>query len=311
MCAGTSGSFTISASGGTPPYTGIGDFVLPSGASKSYVVADNNGCTSIVNVLMPNSGNTTSIVITESITEIDFEILLFGAINLQVTGGTESYTYQWSNGAVTKDIHDLKDGGTYTVTVTDSNGCSAIKAFTLAIPNYLPVANAGADQVVYEGVTVTLDGSGSTDANQDKLSYIWTAPTGILLSNPTSNKPSFLAPEVKRDTIITIALMVNDGQVNSSPAIVKVAIQNVIKVGNATPMELSSIKIYPNPTTGILRIEGLPANQRNKISLFAIDGRLIKKKSSSLANEMIDISTNVVGSYILLINNQTFKINKE
>lgn len=380
LCAGNSGSLTIYAIGGTPPYQGVGDFVIPSGAYRSFIVSDKNGCTvsmafsmpdppkivatavvnppnycnengtieisgtggtgalkgtgtfvvqagksyifkitdangcssNIISGVMPNTDNTKiPIVIAETVIEIDFQKQQLGAIDLQVTGGTESYTYQWSNGAITRDIHDLQNGGTYTVTVTDSNGCMKTKSVALAMPNYLPIAKAGADQIVYEGVTVTLDGSGSSDANQDNLTYIWTAPKGILLSNSTSSKPSFLAPEVKRDTIISITLVVNDGKVSSSPATVKIAIQNVIKVGNATPLELSSIKIYPNPTAGILKIEGLPANQRNKISLFTIDGRLIKKKSSNSENESIDICKNPSGFYILHINNQSFKIVKE
>ena len=379
LCTGTSGSFTISATGGTPPYTGVGDFVLPSGASRTYLMSDKNGCTvalsvsmpdppkitatavinppnycnengtiviaaaggtgtltgvgtflvqagksysfkvtdsngcssNIISGVMPNPDNTKiPMTITESITEIDFGLQRMGAINLQVAGGTESYTYQWSNGAVTKDIHDLKEGGTYSVTVTDSNGCTKSKSITLAFPNYLPIANAGIDQIVYEGVTVTLDGSGSTDANQDKLSYIWTVPSGILLSNSTSSKPSFLAPEVKRDSIITITLVVNDGKVNSAPVTVKVAIQNVIKVG-ITTLESSAMKIYPNPTKGVLRIEGLSASQRNKIALFTADGKLIRKKTSNSESVIIDISYETPGVYLLVVNNKPYKILKE
>ena len=294
----TNGTFSYEVVSG---YSGPDAFV--------YEIADKFGQTATATVTI-NVENTISIVITESITQIDFGIPRMGAIDLQVAGGTESYTYQWNNGAVTKDIHNLQEGGTYTVTVTNSNGCSKIKSFTLAIPNYLPVAKAGADQIVYEGVTVTLDGSGSTDANQDQLSYIWAVPVGVLLSNSTSSKPSFLAPEVKRDTIITITLVVNDGKANSLPASVKVAIQNVIKVGN-TQLESSLLNIYPNPTTGILRIEGLSVNKRNKITLFTADGRLIKKKSSNSTNDLIDIGDKPSGLYILHINNQIFKIVKE
>lgn len=259
---------------------------------------------------MPNPDNTKiPITIIETITEIDFGLNRMGAVDLHVTGGTESYTYQWSNGSITKDIHNLKEGGTYTVTVTDSNGCSKTKAFNLAFPNYLPIANAGNDQIVYEGVTVTLDGSGSSDANQDKLSYIWTTPTGILLSNSTSSKPSFLAPEVKRDTILTFTLVVNDGSVNSAPATVKVAIQNVIKVGIKT-FASSATKIYPNPTSGIILIEGL-SNHINKIDVLTADGKLILKKTYNSESVTIDISKEVPGLYLLIINDQLHKIFKK
>ncbi|HCQ29412.1 MAG TPA: hypothetical protein DIU39_03935, partial [Flavobacteriales bacterium] len=53
-----------------------------------------------------------------------------GAIDLSVSGGTAPFTYSWSNGATTQNISGLSNG-TYTVTVTDVNGCSATKTFTI------------------------------------------------------------------------------------------------------------------------------------------------------------------------------------
>jgi len=55
-----------------------------------------------------------------------------GSIDLSVTGGSGSYTYLWSNGATTQDISGLS-AGTYSVVVTESNGCSV--GGTLVIPS--------------------------------------------------------------------------------------------------------------------------------------------------------------------------------
>lgn len=46
-----------------------------------------------------------------------------GAIDITVTGGTGDYTYIWTGGAMTEDLEDLTPG-TYTVVVSDANGCS-------------------------------------------------------------------------------------------------------------------------------------------------------------------------------------------
>ena len=45
-----------------------------------------------------------------------------GAIDLELTGGIGPFTFAWSNGETTEDVNDLP-AGTYTVEVTDSNGC--------------------------------------------------------------------------------------------------------------------------------------------------------------------------------------------
>ena len=59
-----------------------------------------------------------------------------------------------------------------------------------------PVANAGLDQTVVSGATVTLDGSGSTPAKSTTFSYDWTSTTGHknILSNAIAVQPTFTAP---------------------------------------------------------------------------------------------------------------------
>ncbi len=51
----------------------------------------------------------------------------------------------------------------------------------LTIENIAPVARAGADQSIYAGQLVTLNGSGSSDTNGDSLSYGWTQTGGRLV----------------------------------------------------------------------------------------------------------------------------------
>ena len=53
-----------------------------------------------------------------------------GSIDIDVTGGTGSYGYSWSNGSTAQDISGLTSG-TYTVDVIDGNGCAATASFTL------------------------------------------------------------------------------------------------------------------------------------------------------------------------------------
>ena len=64
----------------------------------------------------------------------DCEIVESGSIDLQVSGGTAPYTFEWNNGAVTEDLTNIPPGN-YAVTVTDFNGCSAIDEFIVTRPS--------------------------------------------------------------------------------------------------------------------------------------------------------------------------------
>ena len=95
--------------------------------------------------------------------------------------------------------------------------------------NKVPVSNAGSNQIMNEGAIATLDGSASSDPDNNKLTYLWTAPAGITLSSVSDVKPTFLAPEVKTDQIFTFSLVVNDGIVNSTTAQVLITVKQVNK----------------------------------------------------------------------------------
>ena len=53
-----------------------------------------------------------------------------GSIHIVVSGGTEPYNFEWSNGQTSEDISNIP-GGTYIVTITDKNSCSLTKQFTV------------------------------------------------------------------------------------------------------------------------------------------------------------------------------------
>lgn len=87
-----------------------------------------------------------------------------GAVNLTISGGSAPYTILWSNGATTEDLSALVEG-TYTVTVTDINGCIANTSFTFTQPAQLTGNVSSKTNVLCFGSSsgsITIAGSGGT-----------------------------------------------------------------------------------------------------------------------------------------------------
>ena len=87
-----------------------------------------------------------------------------------------------------------------------------------------PVADAGTDQTVKSGVLVTLDGSNSSDpGGHPPLTYGWVQTGGIPveLSDDTISQPTFTAPDVSEQNILTFTLTVTNsiGQVSPPDAV--------------------------------------------------------------------------------------------
>jgi hypothetical protein len=100
-------------------------------------------------------------------------------------------------------------------------------------PNRTPVSSAGADQSVFKAAAVTLDGSASSDADGNALSYRWTQTSGpaVSLSSGTTARPTFNAPATSGT--LMFSLIVNDGRADSTADIVQVTVANRVPSASA------------------------------------------------------------------------------
>ncbi len=129
------------------------------------------------------------------------------------------------------------DGDKMFVAGTDGNDVNEYalsSAFDITVTgqaNQAPDADAGPDQVVSEGEQVTLDGTGSSDPDNDTLSYSWARTGGlpVILNGPTTASPTFTAPDVETSGgSVTLTLTVDDSNGGTDTDTVTITVNNVV-----------------------------------------------------------------------------------
>jgi len=128
---------------------------------------------------------------------------------------------------------------TFVLSIIDNAGGNATDTVVVTVQNVnqLPTANAGVDQTVNEGVTVNLDGTASSDIDGSITAYNWvqTAGPAVVINGGNTAMPSFTAPQVTTDTVLTFELTVTDNDGANAIDTVMVTVQNVnqLPVANA------------------------------------------------------------------------------
>lgn len=219
-------------------------------------------------------------------------VTLSGIASSDVDGDQLSYRWSMSsvpagssavldstNTAVTKFTADVD--GVYVAQLIVNDGKLDSVADTVSVTastsNSAPVANAGADQNVKVGNIVYLDGSGSTDADNDGLSYNWSfvsKPNGSSadFDDNTASNPSFTA-DIEGAYVIN--LVVNDGLEDSAVDTVKVdAIQPRVRLYKAPDFwggSYSEVK-FPYSNSGVVNanVSGIPAPTTYSLGKFKL-----------------------------------------
>jgi len=226
ICYGQSnGQATVNPSGGTGPYTYQWN-TIPAKTTKTVlglkagaytvIVTDAFGCScaSLVTI-----GQPPQLLALASATNVSCNGGSDGAIAVTVTGGTPSYTYNWSNGATSKDISNLS-AGTYQLTITDNKGCIAIINVVLIQPAQLSCSTGSSNVSCNNGtngsVFVVVSG-GSTP-----YSYLW-SNGGINANNNGLSAGTYTVTvtDSKGCTTTCSATVTQPTQLNCSVAVLK------------------------------------------------------------------------------------------
>ncbi len=139
------GGATASATGGTMPYTynwsnaaTTASITGAAAGTYSVTITDLNGCTDSASVTITEP----AVLVSASIVDSNVSCNTFsdGGATASATGGTMPYTYNWSNSAITASITGVV-AGTYSVTITDQNGCTDSSSITITEPAVLVSAS--------------------------------------------------------------------------------------------------------------------------------------------------------------------------
>jgi len=228
--------------------------------------------------------------------------------------GIGSLTYSWAiQSAPAGSTATLSNGnnviatlvpdviGTYVVALTVSNGFQYdTNSVTITTTDAPPTAKPGPGQTVSVNSIVHLDGTKSTDANGQPLSYSWsfvTIPNGsaAFLSNPRSPIPTFTA-DVSGSWIV--GLVVNDGTLNSSQATVTITTGNTppVAVATATPQTVNLNGLVQLDGSRSTDVDGNPLTYAWSLNTTQAPGSLATLSAANIVNPTFTVD--VPGTYV-------------
>jgi PKD repeat protein len=207
----------------------------------------------------------TQIFTSTSVTNVSVNGGSNGAINLSVSGGTPGYTFNWSNGAWTEDINNLQ-AGTYTVTVTDVNGCASVFSATVTQPAPCVAPDAQFNLPVSGGLS-NLQFTNTTVIGTAPLTYEWWFGDGGFSTdfNPTHT--------YAQSGVYTVTLRVTNACGQQDIIWKTLTVLNGPTPAQEPGNDEFNITVGPNPTTDKVFVK---ATGEYEVLLVAADGKIVR-----------------------------------
>uniref|UniRef100_UPI0025D4D18C T9SS type A sorting domain-containing protein n=1 Tax=uncultured Chryseobacterium sp. TaxID=259322 RepID=UPI0025D4D18C len=304
-CNGASnGAINLTPAGGTAPYTfnwdsGITTEDRTGLAAGTYtvIITDANGCTATVNATVTQP---TVLSASTSQTNIACNGGSTGTATISVAGGTAPYTYSWSPSGGTGATASGLSAGTYTVNVTDANGCTLTRTFTITQSAPVAAPTGAASQSFAPGSTLS-----ALVVNGQNIKWYASAANAqnhvnsLPIGTPLVNNTTYYATQTQ-------------GSCESTSYLAVLAINSTLGVIDGTKSE-SQLQIYPNPVRDILNISGQQVLA--KAVIIAADGRKVMEKKLEKNERSIDVNALPQGMYLIQVftgnSVQTFKFIKK
>jgi outer membrane protein OmpA-like peptidoglycan-associated protein len=220
MCYGDrKGVVKLSVSGGVQPYTyswsngavtkDIAD--LPAG-NYSVTVTDAKGCFKTANAKVTQPAQLVAKV--REVKNITCFGDLTGAINIDVSGGMQPFTFKWSNLKTTQNLTNV-GAGNYTVEITDRNGCRQTLSAVIAQPAKLITSignvknalcangNDGAVDIIVNGGTTPYQYKWSNGAITQDITDVAAGTYSVEILDANGCKDSTLSVTIKQPVVLS------------------------------------------------------------------------------------------------------------
>jgi hypothetical protein len=168
---------------------------VTEGGQYSVVITDRKGCRSTSGTVNVTKGNPT-VQITGKL-----EFCAGGSTLLKTTTQNAKIpiSYKWDNGT-NDDSLRISSSGSYSVEITDAQGCSATSAAVTIVQNPLPIASAGLGKSVTCAETYALMGESSASGGAGGYQYAWSSHPAVAIQGATSAQPT-LGPFIENTTV--------------------------------------------------------------------------------------------------------------
>ncbi|MES2132340.1 MAG: T9SS type A sorting domain-containing protein, partial [Bacteroidota bacterium] len=218
---GSNGTASVSATGGTSPYTYAwtpsgGTAAIATGLTPNTytcTITDNNSCslTQTVTVAQP----ATAVSATTSFTNVTCFGGSNGAAGVLATGGTSPYTYSWTPAGGSSSTASGLIQGIYTCTITDNNSCTLTKTVSITQPTAIAatISSTNTACVGNSGMATVSGVSGGTGA----YTYSW-SPTGGTAATASSLGVGIYTCTIQDANICSLTLTTTVNTING-PAI--------------------------------------------------------------------------------------------
>lgn len=275
-CTTANGALTVSATGGTGPYTftdGIssntsGIFDPLAAGSYTITATDANSCSgSATEVISDNSPVISASATTTAQTAC---VGSNGTITVVASGGGSPYTYNYSGGTNTTGTFTSVAAGFYTISVTDANGCGGTTSANVAstVPTVtVSATSTNASTAVATDGTATATPSGGNGA----YTYAW---TGTAQTTAT----------VTGLAVGSYTVTATDANGCSASSTVSVSFNSGV---NSLVNELTNVQIFPNPASDNFTVSAQLVNAKNvTVEIFNAIGEKVQTRNEGLTDKI-------------------------